>query len=152
MKKLFKISIKKISYRLAASSAVIRNLNNKKQILLIKREHEPFKDLLCFPGGKVEDTENHLSASVRETNEETGINIKFPGINLLEVTYVRDYLIITTFATTEDMTNNNYRHNLIDCLWLTLEDVNKLEKELFAPNIKNLINKAFKLYETQLKL
>jgi len=62
-----------MSVRKLAAAVVINN----EKILLIKRKYEPFKETWCAPGGftgkndeKVED------CAVRETKEETNIDIE----------------------------------------------------------------------------
>jgi 8-oxo-dGTP diphosphatase len=47
-------------------------------ILLIKRDHEPFKDCFALPGGHMEDDETLVDAVQREIFEETGIRIASP--------------------------------------------------------------------------
>lgn len=47
--------------------------NNEKEILLIQRSSEPFKDLWAFPGGFVDEDETVEKAVYRELEEETGI-------------------------------------------------------------------------------
>jgi 8-oxo-dGTP diphosphatase len=59
--------------RLGVSNAIFKN----NLVLLIKREHQPFTGLLCFPGGKVEPGEGYLNATRRETFEETGKNMTY---------------------------------------------------------------------------
>ena len=54
---------------LAASAAVFRG----QEVLLIKRNQEPFKGQWGLPGGKVEFGETLAQAAMREAFEETGI-------------------------------------------------------------------------------
>jgi 8-oxo-dGTP diphosphatase len=44
--------------------------------ILIKRKYEPFKDHWAIPGGAVEIGETVEQAAVRETKEETGLDVK----------------------------------------------------------------------------
>lgn len=46
------------------------------QILMCKREKEPYKGKFNLVGGKVEENENELNAAYRELQEETGITNK----------------------------------------------------------------------------
>jgi len=45
--------------------------NNRDYVLLIKRLHEPFKDCLALPGGRVDHDEDIDDAIIRESQEET---------------------------------------------------------------------------------
>lgn len=60
----------------AADCLVISEENNKKEILLIKRKHDPFKDKWALPGGFMEIDETAEQAAARELEEETGVKIE----------------------------------------------------------------------------
>ncbi|MDP6647881.1 MAG: NUDIX hydrolase [Candidatus Woesearchaeota archaeon] len=45
------------------------------KILLALRNHEPFKDYWCLPGGHIEFNEKAIDAVKREVKEETGLDI-----------------------------------------------------------------------------
>jgi len=48
---------------------------NLKQLLLIKRKNEPFKDCWALPGGFVDENEDLETAAKRELEEETQVKI-----------------------------------------------------------------------------
>ena len=54
---------------------VYRQKNSAKEILLIQRKNEPFKDMWALPGGFIEMDETLKEAAVRELREETGLNL-----------------------------------------------------------------------------
>jgi len=56
-----------------AANAIIHKENN---ILLVKRNIEPFKDLWSLPGGFIEQNETVEEALTREIEEETGLKVK----------------------------------------------------------------------------
>jgi ADP-ribose pyrophosphatase YjhB (NUDIX family) len=47
--------------------------NHNRELLLVKREREPFKDMWCFPIGFAEVGESVEAAALRELREEAGI-------------------------------------------------------------------------------
>jgi 8-oxo-dGTP diphosphatase len=51
-------------------------LNNKEDIILIRRKNPPFEGELALPGGFVDLGETVENACIREAKEETNINIK----------------------------------------------------------------------------
>ncbi|MEA1993295.1 MAG: NUDIX hydrolase [Euryarchaeota archaeon] len=58
--------------RLAVDTIIIE----EKEIYLIKRKNDPFKDQWALPGGFVEYGETVEEAAVREAEEETGMTTK----------------------------------------------------------------------------
>ncbi len=46
------------------------------KVLLVKRDHEPFKGYWVLPGGHVEKGETIRDAAVREMREELGLNVE----------------------------------------------------------------------------
>jgi 8-oxo-dGTP diphosphatase len=67
---------------LVAVDAVIL-LNNKQDLVLIRRRNPPFQGELALPGGFVDVGETVEDACIREAKEETNINIKI--IKLINV-------------------------------------------------------------------
>ncbi|MBN2042475.1 MAG: NUDIX domain-containing protein [Candidatus Aenigmarchaeota archaeon] len=49
-------------------------------VLLIRRNKEPYKGYWTFVGGKLENDETITEASVREAKEETGLDVEFREI------------------------------------------------------------------------
>ena len=56
--------------RITSDSVVV---NEKNEILLVKRDHSPYKNRWALPGGFVEKGETVEKAAIRECLEETGI-------------------------------------------------------------------------------
>jgi len=57
--------------RVRATSLSIIEKGGK--VLLVKRNHEPFKDYWCLPGGHIDFGETAEQAIIREVKEETGL-------------------------------------------------------------------------------
>jgi 8-oxo-dGTP diphosphatase len=47
---------------------------NKENVLMCKRENEPYKGMLNLVGGKIEENETDIESAYRELKEETGID------------------------------------------------------------------------------
>lgn len=62
-----------IYYFNTSSSTIALILNDKKELLVATRAHEPAKDTLDLPGGFVDLDETGEEAVVREIKEETGL-------------------------------------------------------------------------------
>lgn len=58
---------------LTVDCAIYKFNNNRKQLLLIKRANEPYKNMWAMPGGFVDMDESIDLAAYRELKEETGI-------------------------------------------------------------------------------
>lgn len=56
-----------------------------KKVLMVKRNKEPYKNCWNGIGGKIKEGENEIQATIRECNEETGIEINNPK---LFITYI----------------------------------------------------------------
>lgn len=65
--------------RFAAVAAVLRELSNGVDVLLIRRTenaNDPWSGHMAFPGGRRDATdENLLATAIRETHEETGLRL-----------------------------------------------------------------------------
>jgi 8-oxo-dGTP diphosphatase len=58
---------------LTVDVAVFRGQAGGREVLLIRRAHEPFLDLWALPGGFVDEGEKLEKAALRELAEETGL-------------------------------------------------------------------------------
>ncbi|MBN1414895.1 MAG: NUDIX hydrolase [Bacteroidales bacterium] len=62
--------------RVTVGAVLTRKINNETNILLTKRNVEPFKDYWCIPGGHIEENEDAVTAVIREVKEETNLDFK----------------------------------------------------------------------------
>ncbi len=64
------------SYRspsVVVDAVATRDVGGSREVLLIRRGHEPCKGMLAFPGGFVDYGEDPEDAVIRELEEETGV-------------------------------------------------------------------------------
>lgn len=54
--------------------------NDEKDKILMVRQHHEDRDIWMVPGGGIEEGENSIEAAVRETKEETGLDIEIVGV------------------------------------------------------------------------
>lgn len=64
-----------IYYFNISSSTIAIIINDKRELLVATRAHEPVKGTLDLPGGFVDLNENGEEAVVREVKEETGLDV-----------------------------------------------------------------------------
>ena len=62
------------------SGIVFCFLMHDENVLLIRREKEPYKGSITVPGGKKERGETFIDACVREMEEETGLIVENPTV------------------------------------------------------------------------
>lgn len=79
-------------------------IENEGQILLLHRQNNKSQgNKWGIPGGKVEKKETPLQAAIRETKEETGIDISSQPIEILKTVYIeyseKNHFIYHTFRT-----------------------------------------------------
>lgn len=61
---------------LTVDGLILRDVNKNREVLLIKRMNEPFKNSWALPGGFVDYGERTHEAVLREVMEETGLNCR----------------------------------------------------------------------------
>ena len=70
-----------------------------KKLLMCERKKEPYKGLLNFVGGKIEDGEDGTDAAYRELFEETGIGKeKIELKRVMDFTYFSDGFYLEIYA------------------------------------------------------
>ena len=72
---------------LPVASAIV--INDKREVLLVKRAKDPYKNMWCLPIGFAESGEHVEHAALRELNEETGIQGEL--VRLIDVDTVDNY-------------------------------------------------------------
>lgn len=119
---------KKIHYEnpLPVASVILPNRN--REVLLVKRAHEPFKDMWCFPIGFAEVGESIEDAALRELKEESGVEGKI--IQLIDVSsHINPFygeLLIVTFEAEKTGGQETPGDDAADCRYFPVMSLPKL--------------------------
>jgi 8-oxo-dGTP diphosphatase len=102
-------------------------------IALIKRSNEPSKGKWTIPGGLVELGENLEAAVIRETKEETCLDIENPrlidvvdNVDLDEQGKIRYHYVIIDYLVHVISGNIQAASDAAEFLWVPLDEVEKL--------------------------
>ncbi len=80
--------------------------DNKIKLLLIRRNIEPKKGMLAFPGGFVNEGESIETAALRELEEETGIKYDLPNSIKLWESRITPNNQVLVFCIANDLPEN----------------------------------------------
>ncbi len=106
--------------------AVVKD--NRGQLLLIKRGHEPGMGLWSLPGGRIEPGETDAEALVREMLEESGLTVE-PGRLIGQVRrpgIAGDVIDIKDYAATVTGGTLRAGDDAADARWVGIEDLGAL--------------------------
>tara|TARA_B100001123_G_C14961971_1_gene888045 strand:+ start:255 stop:698 length:444 start_codon:yes stop_codon:yes gene_type:complete len=114
-------------------------VDNNKVLLLLRSRDSHWKPLYWdFPGGHLKNDENWVEGAVRETKEETDLDIS--DLQLVHLDGIEERLRFfktTNFSgeiTLDTVENEDY-------MWLKVEDLPNYDR--LTPNVKKLIKKEF---------
>ncbi|MCX6045988.1 MAG: NUDIX hydrolase [Chloroflexi bacterium] len=58
--------------------------HNQSKILLTRRNHDPYNNFWCLPGGHIDQDEPARAAAIREVQEETGLDFSAQFFNYFD--------------------------------------------------------------------
>jgi ADP-ribose pyrophosphatase YjhB (NUDIX family) len=139
---------------LVPSTAIV--LNNNNEILLAKRSYENdpisrYHEYWGLPGGRIEENEQPSEAAIRETKEETGINISLISTRPIVMSCIEatgNHVVKLAFiAKYVDGEINVKDKGTSDVKWFSQESISLLRT---TPLTKELIQEALKIVKTEL--
>jgi len=111
------------------AAIIIKNNHKEAEVLLTKRNVEPFKGEWCLPGGHIDHNESAENAVIREIKEETGLNINprffkyfdeiIPNSNI--------HSVVLVFEGSGSGIINKQEHEVIDIRWFSISDALNLQ-------------------------
>ena len=107
-----------------------------KQVLLLKRGSTApwMPNRYCFPGGKIEEGEDFISAGLRELKEETGISYPESTVEYIDVKFRSNYskrVLLLKYQNLPEV-KLNWEHS--DYEWAYIQDV--FERDDLVPSVK----------------
>ena len=113
-------------------------VENEKGQLLVEDRKDPDWPGICFPGGHVEKGESFTEAAVRETFEETGLNIRGPRlVGVKQFQTKRDERYVVFFYKATKYTGTLTSSDEGEVFWLSREELhNHVLVEDFAEMLK----------------
>ena len=101
--------------------------DGSRQVLLIRRGHEPYKDYWAFPGGFMEMDETLEQCALRELKEETGLTPTGDLIELKSFSTVdrdpRGRTITVAFLIETPLTEAKGQDDAAEARWFPLDDL-----------------------------
>ncbi len=101
--------------------------DGRRQVLLIRRGHEPYKDCWAFPGGFMEMDETLEQCALRELKEETGLTPTGDLIELKSFSTVdrdpRGRTITVAFLIETPLTEAKGQDDATEARWFPLDDL-----------------------------
>jgi len=124
---------------LPAATVILPGRN--REILLVKRAKEPFKDMWCFPIGFAEVGESIEDAALRELKEETGVDGKI--IQLIDVSSHKNPLygdlLIVSFEVEKIGGKEEPGDDASDCRYFPVKSLPKLAFDSQARSIEKFV-------------
>lgn len=135
------------SPKATVGAVLYQSENDKKTILLTKRNIEPFKNYWCFPGGHVEEFENLETAVVREIKEETNLSFQPDFLHYFEEIFPdKDIHNVALFYTGEaigDLLKDD--KEVLEIKWFSIDEAMKMDLAFSHNKVLEYYKKKFEL-------
>jgi 8-oxo-dGTP diphosphatase len=112
--------------------------NQYDNFLFVREKKSKIYGKLNLPGGHLEFNETIIQCAYREIQEETGLTVNLGGLISITSTVVEGFYAIGFVFVADSVTNeiNINCDDIIECLWLSLDDISKINDDQFVNPIK----------------
>ena len=108
--------------------------------LLVQEAQESCRGKWNIPAGHLDEGESILDGAIRETREETGINVTLTGLISIDNLASRQGIVLIFSAEVESGDIHINPAEILDVEWLSLEEIKSLD--LRGPHILDSILKS----------
>ena len=110
------------------AAIITKHINQKIKILLTHRDHYPFNNKWCIPGGHIEKQESVYDAVVREIKEETELDFKGKFFKYFEELFpdISIHNVVLVFIGTATGKLPNRTNEVDEFLWIDLNEALKI--------------------------
>ena len=101
------------------------------KILMVQENKIEKKGKWNMPAGKLEENESIIDAAIRETKEETNINVKITGLIAIHetITTIGNLIILYFYGEYLDGKIKFDTNEIADAKWMTVEEIKSLDKK-----------------------
>ena len=101
----------------------------EQQILLTKRNIEPYKGYWCLPGGHIDEYEYAIDAVVREVKEETGLDFSPQFFHYFDeiLPEIKFHAVVVIFTGEAEGDINIQEEEVADIKWFALKEALNLK-------------------------
>ena len=121
--------------------------NDKRQVLMIRRNQPPAMGLWSVPGGKLEAGESLADACQREVKEETGLDVEVSNIVAVVERQIEGfhYVVIDFLAhLVDENTMPVAQSDVAEAKWISLEAI---EDYVLVAGLAKIIMRTYPLYD-----
>lgn len=102
------------------------------KILMVQENKDSKKGKWNMPAGKLEDNETVIDAAIRETKEETNIDVKINGLIAIQenISQIGQLIILYFFGEYISGEIKFDSNEIANVKWMTKEEIKKLDKNI----------------------
>ena len=118
-----------VAVKTTVGGIIVRKERGNLEVLLTKRNVEPFKNMWCIPGGHIELFEDAVTAVIREIKEETNLDFKPTFLTYLDEMFENREVhnVVLLFYGQGSNTLKPCPDEVQEAKWVTFEEALQME-------------------------